>query len=151
MGPGENLIILVVDDDPEDVLLLKQALLRNGHSLPVHHCQNGAEAISYLAGAAPFGDRALYPFPRVLITDLKMPKCNGFELLEWLRGHPQCGAIPAIVLSGSAEESDVRRAFELGAKSYFQKPSSFESFVSLMKLATDYWARALVPSVSRDG
>ena len=147
MGPNEKLIVMVADDDPDDVLLLKQAFQRNGLTLPVHHCLNGNEAISYLRGEPPFNDRDKYPFPRVLITDLKMPKCSGFELLQWLSEHPHCSVIPTIVLSGSAEDSDVTRAFQLGANCYFQKPSSFEHLVTLVKLAHDYWTRALVPSI----
>lgn len=150
MGPNEKLIVLIADDDPDDVLLLKQAFQRNGLSMPVHHCLNGAEAMEYLKGEGPFADRVQFPFPRVLITDLKMPKCSGFELLQWLSEHPQCSVIPTVVLSGSAEESDVKRAFELGASSYFQKPSSFDDLVSLVKLANDYWLRSLVPSLPKN-
>jgi len=145
MGANERLLILMADDDPDDVLLLQQALQRNGIMLPVHVCANGAEAISYLQGEGEFGDREKFPFPRFLFTDLKMPRCSGFELLQWLKDHPNCGVIPTIVLSGSAEEIDVRRAYQLGANAYFQKPSSFDDLVSMVKVVSDFWGRALTP------
>jgi CheY-like chemotaxis protein len=147
MGATERMLILVADDDPDDILLLKQAFQRNGIGLPVHACANGAEAIAYLQGEGEFADRDKFPFPRFLFTDLKMPRCSGFELLQWLANHPDCKVIPAIVLSGSAEEIDVKRAYQLGANAYFQKPSSFDDLVSLVKIAAEFWARSLVPMV----
>jgi CheY-like chemotaxis protein len=76
-----------------------------------------------------------------------MPRCSGFELLQWLADHPECKVIPTVVLSGSAEEIDIRRAYQLGANAYFQKPSSFDDLVSLVKLCSDFWSRSLVPMV----
>src|SRR5688500_19927215 len=82
--PRERLIILVAEDDPNDVLLLRRAFHKNGIDHPIHISSDGSDAMAYLQGAGPYAEREKYPFPRAIITDLKMPRCSGFELLEWL-------------------------------------------------------------------
>lgn len=146
MGANEKSVVLVADDDPDDVLLLKQAFQRAGMTSTLHHCLNGAEAISYLKGEGEFADREKFPFPRLLLTDLKMPVCSGYELLQWQRENSSHRVFPTIVLSGSAEDIDVKRAFELGAHSYFQKPRAFDDLVRLVRLSHEYWTTSLVPS-----
>ena len=103
----DPLIILIAEDDPNDVLLLRRAFQKNGLDLPVHVCTDGQDAIDYLRAHGPYADREKYPFPRAIITDLKMPRCSGFELLQWLDEHAECSVIPTIVLSASAEDRDV--------------------------------------------
>lgn len=103
--------------------------------------------MAYLKGEGRYADRQAYPFPRVLITDLKMPRCGGFELLEWLDNHPECNLIPKIVLSASAEERDVRKAFQLGANCYFRKPATVQELQEIVKLASDFWTRAALPEL----
>ncbi|MGN6385680.1 MAG: response regulator, partial [Verrucomicrobiota bacterium] len=78
-----RLIILLAEDDPNDVLLLQRAFKKNGIELPVHVSADGEDAMLYLKGEGKYKDRETYPFPRVIITDLKMPKCSGFDLLRW--------------------------------------------------------------------
>ena len=149
-SPGERLIILVAEDDPNDVLLLQRAFKRNGIDLPVHVSPDGADAMAYLKGEGPYADRDRYPFPRAMITDLKMPRCSGFELLKWLDEHPECSVIPVIVLSASAEDRDVKKCFQLGANSYFRKPTSFEELCSLVKLNHEYWSRGVIPQLPKN-
>src|SRR5882672_7246302 len=99
MGANEKSVVLVADDDPDDVLLLKQAFQRAGMTVAMHHSLNGAEAISYLKGEGEFADREKFPFPRMMLTDLKMPVCSGFEVLQWQRENPAHRVFPTIVLS----------------------------------------------------
>lgn len=143
--PNSRLIILVVEDDANDTFLLKRAFEKNGIDLPVHVCTDGEDAMQYLQGKGRYSDRVKFPFPRVVITDLKMPKASGFDLLEWLLKHPECSLIPRIVLSASAEEKDVTRAYQLGANCYFQKPRSFDELCELVKIANTFWLRAAIP------
>jgi CheY-like chemotaxis protein len=140
-----RLIILVAEDDPDDSLLLQRAFKKNGLDLPVQLCEDGEEAMEYLQGKGKYSNRQSFPFPRVLITDLKMPKCSGFDLLEWLKRHPECNLIPKIVFSASAEERDVVRAYQLGANCYFAKPSGFDELCQIVRLAVDFWTRAEIP------
>ena len=144
-GENEKLIILVVEDDPNDTILLKRAFQKNGIDLPVHVCTDGEDAMAYLRGDGPYTDRVTFPFPRVLIMDLKMPKCSGFDLLEWLQKHPECNLIPKIVLSASSQEVDVIRAYQLGANCYFRKPSTFQELCKLVAVANDFWKVAVLP------
>jgi CheY-like chemotaxis protein len=146
----EKLIILVAEDDENDTFLLRRAFTRNGIDLPVHVCRDGAEAMAYLKGEEPYVDRTKYPFPRALITDLKMPRCSGFDLLEWLNVHPECGVIPTIVLSASAEEQDVTRAYQLGANCYFRKPRSFDELVKVVRLSHEFWTESLIPPLPKN-
>ena len=147
--PRERLIILVAEDDPNDVLLLRRAFHKNGIENPVHVSSDGSDAMAYLQGTGPYADREKHPFPRAIITDLKMPRCSGFELLEWLNEHTECAVIPVVVLSASAEDRDVKRCFELGASAYFQKPSSFAELCDIVKLNHAYWTRAVLPSLPK--
>ena len=147
--PRDRLIILVAEDDPNDTLLLRRAFDKNGIDLPVHVSIDGQDAIEYLRGSGLYADREKYPFPRAIITDLKMPRCSGFELLEWLNEHAECSVIPVVVLSASAEDRDVKRCFELGANAYFQKPSSFAELCELVKLNHHYWTRGVLPALPK--
>ena len=143
----DRLYILVAEDDSNDALLLERAFKRNNIDMPIHFCENGAEAMEYLRAEGRFADREQFPFPRVLVTDLKMPKCSGFDLLEWLYRHPECNLIPKIVLSASAQSEDVRRAYQLGANCYFQKPASFEALCEVVQVANAFWSRAVLPEL----
>src|SRR5262245_44475734 len=143
--PGGKLIILMVEDDESDVLLLRRALDKGagGHTLNVVH--DGEEAVAYLCGKDKYADRTAFPFPNIILTDLKMPRMNGFELLRWLREHPERWVIPTIVFTGSAEASDVQAAYSLGANSYMVKPTSLHDLVSLIQFTYDYWSRCERP------
>ena len=122
-----NLTVLVAEDDPNDAELLRLALRAEGLGNPVQIVENGQKAIAYLCGQGEFSDRQRYPFPSVMFTDLKMPMVGGFEILQWLRDHPECNVIPVIVLSGSKLPGDVKRAYQLGANSYIQKPVDLDN------------------------
>jgi CheY-like chemotaxis protein len=93
----------------------------------IHVARNGAEVIDYLGGKGAFADRAKFPFPEIVISDLKMPKVNGFGLLTWINEHPEFRVIPTLILSSSADPNDVARAYKLGANTYFVKPAISKS------------------------
>jgi CheY-like chemotaxis protein len=139
--------ILVVDDSPDDVLILEHALERAGVEGPIHVCRDGLEAIDYLKGKGPYEDREAFPFPQMMISDVKMPRCSGLELLKWLRTHPKCSVVPVIMLSTSAMEADVEQAYQLGAHTYFQKPSHLATLVKLLKEVVGYWSHAALPEL----
>jgi CheY-like chemotaxis protein len=149
MVSTDPLLILIAEDDPNDVLLLQRAFKKNGLDLPVYVCQDGTDAMDYLKGVGAYADREKYPFPRAIISDIKMPRCNGFELLQWLNDHSECSVIPTIILSASAEDRDVKRCFELGANCYFQKPSNFSDLCELVKLNHSFWTRSVLPALPK--
>ena len=121
--------ILVAEDNPDDAELLKCALRQAGSTHPIQIVTDGRDAIRYLQADAPYSDRVRFPFPRLIFTDLKMPYLTGFDVLKWLRLHPDCHVIPVIVFSASAQESDLKEAYRLGANCYLVKPTGFEKTV----------------------
>jgi CheY-like chemotaxis protein len=143
-----RLTVLIIDDDANDVLLLKKALTRAGVQDVVQVVTDGFQAIQYLAGEGVYGNREQFPFPNVVFTDLKMPRMNGFEVLHWLRKHPDCSVIPVMVLSASKLDEDIKRAYQLGANAYLAKPSSMKELVEVVKTAYSFWAHCEKPQVS---
>ena len=131
--------ILLVEDNPDDVLLVCKAVQSTMAGIKIHVVGNGQEAIRYLEGEGPFGDRQSHPFPDIVLLDLKMPLVNGFEVLRWLRAQPRLKRLPVIVLSGSAQQSDTVQAYECGANSYLIKPSNFSDLLQTMKTVGDFW------------
>ena len=147
MEMEEPLAVLIAEDDPNDALLLNRAFKKAGVVGRIHVCKDGEDAQDYLRGDGDYADRNKFPVPKILITDLKMPRCNGFELLQWVRDHPECSVIPTIILSASPQEEDIRRGYELGANCYFCKPTQFAQLVELVEMILKFWRSAMIPRV----
>ncbi|HXE57057.1 MAG TPA: response regulator [Gemmatimonadales bacterium] len=128
--------LLLVDDCADDRILFRRALRRIDLSPPIEEATDGEEAIALLRSrlAGPPSE-----LPALMLLDLKMPRRSGFEVLEWRRTVPLIRRVPCIVLSSSAEHSDVQRALELGANSYLRKPVTMEELVWLVRAAMIYW------------
>jgi CheY-like chemotaxis protein len=137
--------ILIAEDDENDVHLVQLALRRAGLKNPLQFVKDGQEAIDYLCGNGLYGDRVAFPFPGVVITDIKMPRKTGLEVLQWLSEHPDCSIIPSIVLSASAEPDDVLKAYQLGVSTYFRKPSKIDELTEILKAISHYWDLAVTP------
>lgn len=144
---NHSLTILIVEDNPYDVLLLKKALTKAGINDPVQVVEDGVEAIDYLRGAGKYVDRNRFPFPSVLFSDLKMPRLGGFEVLDWLRSHSECAVTPMIILTNSSLDADVRRAYAMGANAYLVKPQKFEDLVEMVRTTYQFWAWCETPLV----
>src|SRR4051812_48768944 len=120
---GDPFVLLWTEDDEDDRVMISVALERAGRSLNVVFVENGEEAWKYLAGESPFHDRELHPFPHALVSDLKMPRCGGFELIERVRGDSRFGTLPVFVFSASDLPSDRMAAQLLGVDGYIAKPT----------------------------
>jgi CheY-like chemotaxis protein len=131
--------ILLAEDDPNDTLLLRRAFQKAGLGDCLKCVTDGGQAIEYLSGVRQFSDRAQYPLPFLLLLDLKMPGTNGFEVLQWLRSQPDLKRLLAVVLTSSNLQSDVDRAYELGANSYLVKPVEFSEMVNMIQRFEAYW------------
>jgi len=118
----DRLVILVAEDDPNDVLLLKRAFIKTGLPASLFFVSNGQEAISYLRREAPFDNRAEYPFPDILLLDLNMPVVGGLEVMEWLSVWPERASLVAVVFSSCMAPSACSQATMLGAHSCMTKP-----------------------------
>lgn len=140
-----EITILIAEDDPNDVMLLELAIRKNGITSPVRVVRDGEEAVEYLEGKGEYSNRRKFPLPSVIITDVKMPRRSGLEVVEWVRRHPQYGIIPVLMLSGSRIENDVVNAYRLGANTYFSKPSTLDELTQLIGLAHQYWSRSEHP------
>ena len=131
--------VLLVEDDPDDIFLVREALEAGGFNGKIMMAIDGQEALEYMMGAGPFGDRAFFPIPELVLLDLNLPKRNGFEVLQFLRKHPQLRRVPVVVLTTSASQVDVDMAYELGASGYLQKPGHFHSFIEALKRICTLW------------
>ncbi|MEY2427672.1 MAG: hypothetical protein QOJ40_557 [Verrucomicrobiota bacterium] len=143
--PG--LVFLVAEDNPNDLELLMHSVRNSGLRVDIKVATDGEETIDYLLGKGKFADRAAYPFPDVIVLDLKMPRIDGLQVLRWLRQHPQFADLPTIMLSGSGLEKDVQEAYKLGVSTYFTKPYDLEQLREVVKVMIDYWSRSERPSL----
>jgi CheY-like chemotaxis protein len=132
-------VVLVADDSPEDRFLLMHAFTDAGMTPKLFFVRDGEEAIEYLEGKLSFSDRQVYPFPQLLLLDLKMPKVDGFDVLRWMQEHPTLKRMLVAVLTSSAERSDVNRAYDLGANSYLVKPFGYAGYRTLVERLHGYW------------
>lgn len=133
------LTVLHIDDDPNDTELLKAATAKAGVSFALRNVEDGEQAIAYLSGTGAYANRKRYPLPSLILLDLKLPRATGFEILKWIRNHPELRKVPVIVLSGSELLDDKHQAFAGGAKAYHVKPLGFEALVSLVKDLNVSW------------
>ena len=120
--------ILVIDDDPNDQFFIKRELTKLGPHVSVAFANDGEEALAYLKGESKFSDRNAFPLPSIMFLDLKMPRLSGFEVLQWLKSDPTFKSTPTIVLSSSDLQSDIDKAYQLGANAYLVKPADVEDF-----------------------
>ncbi|MDQ6630267.1 MAG: response regulator [Verrucomicrobiota bacterium] len=135
-----NATILLAEDNEDDVIFIRRAFRRAEVLNPIQRVQDGEEAIAYLSGAGIYADREKYPFPAFILTDLKMPRKNGLEVLHWIKENPLYRVVPMVMLSSSNHEEDVRKAYDLGANAYHLKPVNYEELPALLKRIYDYWS-----------
>ena len=131
--------ILLVEDNEDDVFLMKRALKAARVMNPLYVVEHGQEALDYLGGAGKFANRESYPLPAVVFLDLKLPFISGHEVLAWIRRQKQLESLVVVVLTSSNEASDLSRCYSLGANSYVVKPPSPEQLDDLAKAFKWYW------------
>jgi CheY-like chemotaxis protein len=143
----ERTTVLLAEDDDNDVLLMKRAFAKATAAEHLRVVRDGQEVIDYLLGVGHFSDRATHPLPHLIILDLKMPRKNGFEVLEWVKTEPRFKRIPVVVLTSSSQPRDITRAYDLHANSYLVKPNAFEQLVALIASTEAYWLQLNRPSI----
>jgi CheY-like chemotaxis protein len=131
--------VLIAEDDPSDVFLLRRAFSAAGVSASLHFVRDGQEAIDYLGGEANYSDRNEFPLPDLMLLDLKMPRLNGFDVLEWLRQQPGLKRLLVTILTSSDQARDIDRAYDLGANSYLLKPHGTTELAELVQRVQRYW------------
>jgi CheY-like chemotaxis protein len=137
---GPEATILLVEDDPDDVLLIQRAVRKAKIANPLQVVHDGDAAVAYLAGDGLYADREQFPLPVLVLLDLKLPRRSGLEVLEWLRGQSgELRRIRVVVLTSSREARDVNTAHDLGANSYLVKPPTFDELIELIRTLDLYW------------
>jgi CheY-like chemotaxis protein len=132
--------VLLVEDDLNDIFLVKRAFKLARVKNPLQVVTDGQEAILYLKGDGKYADRETYPLPKLIVMDIKMPRRTGFEVLEWAKGRSgPLKRIPIVIVSSSEDPTDINRAYELGANAYMVKPVDFRAVEHLFQSITQYW------------
>ena len=142
--------ILIAEDNANDVELTLAALRGHGIANQIVVVRDGAEALDYLYRRGAYASRSAEP-PGVILLDLKMPKVDGLEVLRTVKADAALRTIPVVVLTSSAEESDLVRSYDLGVNAYVVKPVVFAEFVNAVKVVGQFWAVVNQgPSASRE-
>jgi CheY-like chemotaxis protein len=139
--------ILLVDDDENDVLIMRMALQKAGLTCSICVARDGREAMDYLSGAGRFADRRAYPLPYLIMMDLKLPRVMGLEVLKWLRARSEFDSTIVLVLSSSPMPGDIENAYHLRANGYLVKPSGLEKVQAMAQAINDFWYAQNQPAV----
>ncbi|HTL17116.1 MAG TPA: response regulator [Patescibacteria group bacterium] len=137
---NKQFTVLLVEDDLNDIFLVKRAFRTAHIQNPLQVVTDGEEAISYLRGDGKYADRKTYALPKLMVMDIKMPRRSGFEVLAWVKGKTgPLRRIPIIIVSSSDSAEDINRAYELGANAYMIKPMDYRAVEHLFECITQYW------------
>jgi two-component system response regulator len=131
--------ILLVEDNPRDVELTVRALKKRNLANRLFVVEDGVEALDFIFGRGQYEQHGPINSPKVVLLDLKLPKLNGLEVLKAIRADERTRAIPVVVVTSSAEDPDIKAAYELGANSYVVKPVDFDVFLEAMAYLGFYW------------
>jgi CheY-like chemotaxis protein len=134
-------VLLLTEDNPDHAELVLRCL--EGYPIPhrVIHLTDGAAALAYLTRQFPFADPADAPTPHLVLLDLRLPKIDGLDILRAVKASPALSRIPVVVLSSSAAEADVTRAYAAHANSYLVKPTDFDRLRQMIDDLGRYWLR----------
>ena len=132
-------IVLLVEDNPDDVVLTERAMKKEGIINRMIVAHDGVEALDYLFGTGAHAGRDLRQQPQVILLDLKLPKVDGLEVLRRVRNDPRTRLLPVVILTSSQEEKDRVNGYTLGANSYIRKPVDFNQFAESVHQLGLYW------------
>jgi len=134
--------VLYVEDDDNDILLMRRAWAWVGVENPLQVVTDGEKALRYLSGDGPYANRSDYPMPCLVLLDLKMPKITGLDVLRWIRSQPAPQNLRVIIYSASKLPLDINEAHTLGIEAYFVKPESYDEWVAMVDNLNVHWLRA---------
>lgn len=137
---GEAFVVLVIEDDPDHAALIQAAFAYQGRPCHVHVTGSSEEAMDYLLGRWPFGDRVRHPFPHVMILDLGLPGMDGLGFLRWLQSRPETwSATPVVVFTANAERGVAVQAYAFGARDVKVKPAGFPELSETVAAVLRRW------------
>jgi CheY-like chemotaxis protein len=131
--------VLYADDDENDQFLMERAFEKLQLAYPLKTVADGKQAIAYMAGSPPYTDREKNPLPSLVMLDLSMPGKTGHDVLQWIRTQPNLSRLPVVVLTSSNQESDIHRAYLLGANGFMIKPGDPEELLKIVKAIEQHW------------
>ena len=134
--------ILLIEDDEDDALLVKEAFEAAGVGNAVRHVADGEEALNYLQGKGQYSQRDLHPLPTLVLLDLQLPKLSGLEVLQWMRKQPAFRTVIVVIIAGLPLDGEIQRAYLFGANSLLIKGTSQEQLDKKIRLIKDYWLGA---------
>ncbi len=140
-------VIILADDNPDDEVLILRALRKANFANDVVVAHDGVEALDCLFGTGVYAARGPVK-PVLTLLDLKLPKIDGLEVLERIRGDDRTKQLPVVMLTSSGEERDIHRSYELGANSYVCKPIEFDRFSQAITQLGFYWLLLNEPPVN---
>jgi CheY-like chemotaxis protein len=131
--------ILQVEDDPNDVLLLRYAFERAAITAQLQTVTDGEEAIEYLGGVGRYRDRKQFPLPSLVLLDMELPKVSGMEVLQWVRTQPALRRLVIIMFSSSHLRHQISFAFDLGVNSFVVKPRDAKGRIEFARALKEWW------------
>ncbi|GAA6620008.1 response regulator [Scytonema sp. NUACC26] len=125
--------VLVVEDSPDDLLFIQRTAVKTNLQLSLKSVTSGDEAVRYLLGEGSYGNRDIYPLPVLILTDTRMPKMGGLELVTWIKQQNDFKDLPIVVMSSSTDTDNAERFIALGISLYFVKPMSINGFQEILR------------------
>ena len=138
---NELSIILLVEDNPDDVMLVQYAFDKAGILNPLEVVADGDAAVDYIGRTGAYAGREGQPLPDLILLDLKLPRRSGFEVLSFVRQHEPTRHTPVVVLTSSDQEADIRRSYERGANSFLVKPIGRDGLIDMARALKAYWIK----------
>jgi len=135
--PDHPLSVLLVEDDPGDVLIAREALAAGRLSTDLHVVTDGVEAMSYLRQADGYSDATR---PDLILLDLNLPRKSGHEVLAEVKQDPSLRRIPVVVLTTSQAREDIVKSYDLHASVHVSKPADFDQFTEVVRQIDDFFA-----------
>ncbi len=139
MNDAKIVEILLVEDNPRDAELMVRALKKRNLANNLIHVEDGSAALDFLFNRGKYQEREDSALPKIVLLDLKLPKLNGLEVLREIKKNETTRRIPVVIVTSSAEDPDIKLAYELGANSYVVKPVNFDAFSDVMSSLGLYW------------
>jgi CheY-like chemotaxis protein len=137
--------ILIAEDNADDAKLVQRAVLSLQLENPLHIVKDGVKTLAYLNGEPPFEDRKRFPFPALLLLDLRMPEIDGLEVLRRIKENPEFASMPVVVVTAVQDRKRLGEAYQLGANSFLSKPvdsKELENAIEGLGAAAQFPSRA---------
>jgi CheY-like chemotaxis protein len=132
-------VILYAEDEKDDQYLIERAFEKIASPVELRFVEDGSEVLQYIQGEGKFADRVQFPLPTVIFLDIKMPRMNGFEVLQWLKSHETYKLIPVVMVSSSELQADIDRAYALCASVYLVKPTNPTQLQRCFKVTGEFF------------